>query len=98
MPDSLVVAALVPKLLGARVLLDLHECMPEFYAGKFGVGLRHPAVRLVAWIEQAAIRFADHAITCTARVRKAFVSRGARAERIDVTINSASAAEVDHQH
>jgi glycosyltransferase involved in cell wall biosynthesis len=95
MPDSLVFAALVPKLLGARVLLDLHECMPEFYAVKFGVGLRHPAVRLVAWIEQAAIRFADHAITCTAQMRKAFESRGARAERIDVIINSANEDEFD---
>src|SRR5712692_5815683 len=62
MPDSLVFAAIVPRLLGARVLLDLHECMPEFYAVKFGVGLRHPAVRFVAWMEQAAIRFADQVI------------------------------------
>ena len=32
LPDWLVFAAVVPRLLGARVLLDLHECMPEFFA------------------------------------------------------------------
>src|ERR1700737_695956 len=41
MPDFLVFAAIVPRLLGARVLLDLHESMPEFYAVKFAPGSRH---------------------------------------------------------
>jgi glycosyltransferase involved in cell wall biosynthesis len=95
MPDSLVFSATVPRLLGARVLLDLHECMPEFYAVKFGVGLRHPAVRLVAWIEQAAIRFADQVITCTEQMRQAFVSRGAQPDKVDVILNSSDEDEFD---
>ena len=36
-PDVLVLAAAVPRLLGARILLDLQECMPEFLATKFGL-------------------------------------------------------------
>lgn len=48
LPDVLVFAAALPHLLGARVLLDLQECMPEFLATKFGTPLGHPAVRLVA--------------------------------------------------
>ena len=95
MPDSLVFSAVVPRLFGARVLLDLHECMPEFYAVKFGVTLRHPAVRLVAWLEQAAIRFADRVITCTDQMREAFVGRGAAPEKIDVILNSANEEEFD---
>jgi hypothetical protein len=43
LPDFLVFAAIVPRLLGARVLLDLQESTPEFYAVKFGTGLRHPS-------------------------------------------------------
>ena len=35
-PDFLVFAALVPKLLGARIILDIHDILPEFYASKFG--------------------------------------------------------------
>jgi glycosyltransferase involved in cell wall biosynthesis len=95
MPDVLVFAALGPRLLGARVLVDLQECMPEFYASKFGSGLRRPAVRLVAWIEQAALRIAHHAITCTAQMREAFESRGTPRGKVDVIINSANEDEFD---
>jgi glycosyltransferase involved in cell wall biosynthesis len=31
-PDYLVFCAIVPKMLGARVILDLHELMPEIFA------------------------------------------------------------------
>lgn len=36
MPDGLVLAALLPRLMGTPVILDLHECVPEFFATKFG--------------------------------------------------------------
>ena len=36
MPDLLVFAALVPRLFGCKVVLDIHDSMPETYAGKFG--------------------------------------------------------------
>jgi glycosyltransferase involved in cell wall biosynthesis len=89
LPDSLVFAAALPRLAGAPVLLDLHECMPEFFATKFGLGLDHPAVRLIGAVEQGAIRFADRAITCTDQMRDAFVGRGAPEDRIDVVLNAA---------
>jgi glycosyltransferase involved in cell wall biosynthesis len=88
LPDSLVFAAFVPRLLGARVLLDLHECMPEFFASKFGTGPRHPVVRALIAIEQGAIRFAHHAITCTDQMRDVFLERGAPKDKIDVVLNS----------
>jgi glycosyltransferase involved in cell wall biosynthesis len=90
LPDVLVFAALLPRLLGARVVLDLHECMPEFFAVKFGVSSRHPLVRLVAAAEQASIRFAHQAITCTPLMKEAFVARGADARKIVVVQNSAN--------
>jgi glycosyltransferase involved in cell wall biosynthesis len=89
LPDPLVFAAIVPKLTGARVILDLHECMPEFFATKFGLGLDHPAVRAVAAGEQAAIRFADFALTCTEHMRGAFVGRGADPDKVGVVHNGA---------
>ena len=95
MPDALVFAAAIPRLRGARVVLDLHECMPEFFQVKFGVGARHPAVRLVAAAEQASIRFADRVITCTEQMREAFVARGAPADKIEVVLNAADEAVFD---
>jgi glycosyltransferase involved in cell wall biosynthesis len=97
LPDWLVFAAVVPRLLGARVLLDLHECMPEFFATKFRATPSHPAVRLLARLEQASIRFADLAITCTEQMRGAFVARGAQGEKIEVILNSADEELFDPQ-
>lgn len=86
-PDTLVFAAAVPRILGVPVLLDLHECMPEFFDTKFRTGPDHRFVRLVARLEQMSIRFASSAITCTAQMRDAFVARGACSERIGVVLN-----------
>jgi glycosyltransferase involved in cell wall biosynthesis len=88
MPDCLVFAAAVPRLLGARVLLDLHECMPEFFALKYSLPATHPLLRLIAWCEQVSIRFAHAALTCTEPMRERFVERGAPPDRIGVVLNS----------
>jgi glycosyltransferase involved in cell wall biosynthesis len=88
LPDCLVFAAAVPRLLGARVLLDLHECMPEFFALKYRLSPRHPLVRLLGSCEQLSIRFADAAITCTEPMRQRFVERGAPAGKVGVVLNS----------
>src|SRR5438552_2458344 len=34
LPDFLVFSALIPKLRGVPVVLDLHDLMPEFYRGR----------------------------------------------------------------
>jgi len=88
-PDTLIFAAVVPRLLGVPVLLDLHECMPEFFATKFRTGLAHPAVRAIAACEQASIRFASFAITCTRQMREVFITRGAPGDKIGVIVNGA---------
>ncbi len=88
-PDALVFAALVPRLTGARVLLDLQEPMPEFFATRFGVGRDHPGVRLIGALEQLSIRFAHAAITVTEPMRRAFVERGARPDKITVVMDGA---------
>ncbi|MDQ3736454.1 MAG: glycosyltransferase family 4 protein [Actinomycetota bacterium] len=95
LPDVLVFAAAVPRLLGARLLLDLQECMPEFFATKFGTSLRHPAVLLIAALEQLSIRFADLVITPTEQMMDAFVARGADARKISVVMDGAD-EEVFH--
>lgn len=89
LPDVLVLAALGPRLLGARVLLDLQECMPEFFATKFGVGGEHPVVRALERLEQLSIRFAHHAITPTEQMRQTFAARGADPHKITVVMDGA---------
>lgn len=95
LPDPLVFAALVPRLLGARVVLDLHETMPEFFASRFGKSTEAWVVGLVATAEQASIRFATHVITCTEEMKEAFVGRGSPPGKIEVVLNSADESIFD---
>ncbi len=88
LPDVLVFAAVIPRLLGAKVILDLHETMVEFFTTKYGASPGGPAARLVAAAEQASIRFADLAFTCTNEMREAFIGRGADPEHLGVVLNA----------
>jgi glycosyltransferase involved in cell wall biosynthesis len=61
-PDFLVFAAILPKLLGTPVVLDIHDVLPEFYASKFHVAHGSFVFRCLALVERLSIAFADHAI------------------------------------
>jgi glycosyltransferase involved in cell wall biosynthesis len=95
LPDPLVFAALVPKLLGARVILDLQEPCPEFFASKFRVGMNHWLVRFAAVLEQLSIRFADHVLTCTNQMREAYIRRGAPGDKVTTILNSTDPGTFD---
>jgi glycosyltransferase involved in cell wall biosynthesis len=86
MPDFLVFAALVPKLLGSRVIAYMGEPTPELAETLFGAG---QLSRILAFIEQRALRFADHSFTVTEQHKKQYVKRGAAPGRITVLLNGA---------
>ena len=86
MPDFLVFATLLPRLLGARVLLDLHEPTPELWVTKFGDYLR-PLLRAQTRIEQSAIEYAHATITVTDELRERVIERGARGDKISIVRN-----------
>ena len=89
LPDWLVFVALIPKLTGARVILDLHDLMPEFYAGRFSQSLNSRAVRLLIWHEQISCWFADRVITVTELWRETLISRGLPPRKVSVVMNLA---------
>lgn len=89
LPDFLVFAASWPKLVGARVILDLHDLMPEFYAARFGKPLDGWQVRLTAWQEKLACGFADRVITVTDLWQNTLAERGVPREKITVILNVA---------
>lgn len=89
LPDFLVFCALWPKLRGAKVILDIHDVMPEFFAEQTGRAMQSWPVRLVTWQEQLSCRFADHVITVTELWRQALIARGAPASKVSVVMNLA---------
>jgi len=88
MPDYLVFAALYPKLTGAKVVLHLHEPVPELFLTMFpGRWYTGAFVWTVSRVEQASIRFADRALTVTEQMRQNYARRGADASKITVVVN-----------
>ena len=61
-PDFLVFSAWYPKLTGARVILDIHDIVPEFFASKFRMLPEGVIFNLLVWMERLSARFADHII------------------------------------
>ena len=88
MPDVLVFAALVPKLFGAKVLLDLHDPMPELMVAIFGLRPTSFAVRMLKRLERWSMAFADLVITVNLACKKIFTARGCAPDKIDVVMNS----------
>lgn len=89
LPDFLIFAAWWPKLSGARLILDLHDLMPEFFAARTGRGMDSWLVRLVAWQEGLSCRFADHVITVTEVWKQTLVGRGVPGDKVSVVMNVA---------
>ncbi len=61
-PDFEVFAAWWPKLTGAKIILDIHDIVPEFYAAKFHTSDRSILFKLLVLAEKASASFADHVI------------------------------------
>jgi glycosyltransferase involved in cell wall biosynthesis len=87
MPDFLVFSALLPKLLGARVILDLHDPMPELLVTIFGLGEKSFGVRFLKFFEKLSIRFADHVLTVNQACKDIFSARSCPPEKIQVLMN-----------
>lgn len=88
MPDVLVFSALAPRLLGAKVILDLHDPMPELMMSIYGLREDSFGVRLLKHCERWSIRCAHLVLTPNIAFQKLFVARGCPPEKLRVIMNS----------
>jgi glycosyltransferase involved in cell wall biosynthesis len=88
MPDFLVLSGLVPRVLGAKVILDLHDPMPELMQTIFGLPPTARSVGLLRWVEKWSLGLADSVITVNRACAKIFAARSCPAEKITVVMNS----------
>lgn len=90
MPDALVFAACIPKLCGAKVILDIHDPMPETYESKFRRFARGTIHKVLLVQEKMSVAFADKTITVSDPVRDGILlERRYRPETIGVIANFA---------
>lgn len=89
MPDILVVSSLIPRLCGSKIILDLHDPMPELFMAKYNMKKENWFIRILRLQEKYSIRFADIVITPNIAFRNLFVSRGCPKSKIHIVMNSA---------
>jgi glycosyltransferase involved in cell wall biosynthesis len=88
MPDFLVFSGIAPKLCGAKIILDLHDPMPELMMTIFGLQEKSVGVRLLKFLEKVSIQFADQVLTVNAACEKIFTSRSCAPKKIQVLMNA----------
>src|SRR5262249_5498923 len=86
MPDILVLAALIPRLAGSKVILDVHDPMPELY-----MSWNHRPdsllVKLLRIQEKVSYAFADRIISVNETMRENLSAKGIAKNKIFIVNN-----------
>ena len=88
MPDVLAFSALVPRLLGSKIALDLHDPMPELCETIFKLQPDSQMVRLLKRLEKWSIELADVVLTPNEAFRKLFCSRSCPPQKLRIIMNA----------
>jgi glycosyltransferase involved in cell wall biosynthesis len=89
MPDFLVFSALIPKLFGAKVILDVQDVTPELMGAKLKGRKRKWVVRVATWQERISTAFANHIVTTGPLFAELLLKRGVPEKKITNILNSA---------
>ena len=87
LPDFLIFAAAIPKLDGARLILDIHDILPEFYASKFHVSKGSWIFNVLKFVERVSIGFSNHVIVANHIWEKTLRSRSVRPDKCSTILN-----------
>lgn len=86
-PDFEVFAALFLKITGAKVILDIHDIVPEFYNSKFGTDKDSKIFKLMVYVEKISCFFADHVIISNHIWLNTVTSRSVKKSKCTVILN-----------
>ena len=86
MPNFLVFAGILPRLFGKKLILDIHDSIPETFEGKFN--RLSPIVHRLFCLEEKISSALAHRVICVNDVQKeVLVGRGIAPEKITTVIN-----------
>lgn len=87
-PDFGIFCTLIPKILGAKVIFDIHDLVPEFYQRKFNIHENNYIIQLLKLIEKIAVWYSDHVITVTSIWKETLIRRSVSENKCTVILNS----------
>jgi glycosyltransferase involved in cell wall biosynthesis len=93
-PDVYFPLSTAMRWLGARVVVDQRDLMPELFAARFPSAPRGitPALR---WLERRTQRSADHCVGVNDYLRDRMIAAGGRPDRVSIVRNGPVLSRVD---
>ena len=88
MPDHLIFIGIIQKILGVRLILDIHDLTVELYEEKWPGNKKLLIKSLIKLIEKTSCRLSDRVITVTQTCKERLVSRGVPKEKITLVLNT----------
>ena len=61
-PDFEVFAGIVPRILGSKIILDIHDILPELFTSKFGAKENSALFGMLLLVEKISAAMADHVV------------------------------------
>lgn len=90
MPDFLVFSTIIPRLFGAKVILDIHDPMPNTFASKFEGREDGFYYRVLLWQERLSAAYCNRVITVHDPVKDGIlIKHGLPPDSIEVIANFA---------
>ena len=87
MPDLLVIAGLIPKWMGAKLLLDVHDPMAELYASTYLIAQKSWILKVLKWQEKFSRWLAHRVISVNETMRENLEGKGIQPEKIFILHN-----------
>ncbi len=95
MPDFLIFSALMPKIMGTPLILDIHDLMPEVFISKYGEQSNRLILSLLKLQEKLSCWLADEVITVNSICETNLINRGIPPGKIIVVHNYPNSAVFD---
>ncbi len=86
-PDFEVFVVIIPKLMGSKIILDIHDILPEFFLSKFDSGAESIFYKFLVLQEKLSAKFADHIIISNDLWKKKIVSRSVSEDKCTTILN-----------
>jgi len=87
MPNFLVLAGLLPRLCGKKMILDVHDSTPETFFARYGEKANKLLFKLLCWEEAFCCGLANKVICVNHVQRDELVERGIPSKKIAISMN-----------
>lgn len=92
MPNFIIFSCFIPKLLGAKIILDIHDLVPELCAEKFNLPLNSFFIKILYLEERLSGNFADIVISTNKLITERLIRNKIKKKNFPEVLNAADAS------